>query len=204
MLVYASTTLRNTHFTFTSPVLFSTPTNIQMFFSSLPPPPIFEQGFFDTTSIMHTVEIEAVDVKPIVTGGGAAELRLKNVIVEMQQEIGYNATFETWWIPSESASRSPLWCAVRATLLTRHDLPAKEEDDVKAGALVKHVLTQPIYREDDAQRHLKRLLQDHLNRYSNASASGGIGSAKVHLSGQLVDFEQSILRGHLKALSTPL
>lgn len=33
-------------------------------------------------------------------------------------------------------SISKLWCAVRATLLTRHDLPEKEEDDAKAGKLV--------------------------------------------------------------------
>jgi hypothetical protein len=40
----------------------------------------------------------------------------------VQAAIGYDPEFSAWWVPSASASTSPLWKAVRAGLVTRAEV----------------------------------------------------------------------------------
>ena len=178
-------------------------------------------GFFDPTAVIHTVEVRAPRIDPVLSGGGSLgmELKLKSRLVEMQQAIGYDPEYQAWWIPSESVSRSPLWCAVRATLLCRHDLPATEGGDAEVGKRVMQALMQPIFREAEVQQFLKKLLEAQLGRYAAAAvafastrrgggggggaggAHGGNGAdAKISSSMRLIEFEQNILRGHVDAL----
>ena len=190
----------------------------------------FLQGFFDATSLLHTVEIEAPGIilastHPLASNSATSStddmeiLQLKRSLVNFFKEIGYDEEFNTWWIPNEALSKSPLLCAIRAMLMTKNDLKvllgrgdvqeAESDDEIQRIAeLMKH----PISLETEAKRKLGCMLQNHLRRYTPCSKQGPDGddcnapsgdatTTRIYVSRRLVGFEQNLLKGHLNAIS---
>jgi len=161
---------------------------------------LFERyGFFDKSSIIHTAEV----VVPRNVLAGENEQPWRCALVEKQADIGCDRDFDAWWVPDYRIEASPLYVAVRASLVTEAELFSKGDDGVDGSAL-----QQPILEEAAVRARLAELLEDHLSSYSTSLPSDAVELAAAQNRGsdvqiaalQLLIFEKALLQKQVKAL----
>ncbi|CAJ1360742.1 unnamed protein product [Effrenium voratum] len=110
-------------------------------------------GFFDSTSVIHTVEVEI----PLSTMLSDQEWRRDIIMAAAEQ--GYDEVFEAWWVPDFAVTGCPLWVAARAMFVDQKELPQGSLEEQRLA------LKRPIRREIDVRAWLAQILRQQLERY---------------------------------------
>ena len=164
---------------------------------------LVSSGFFDVSATVHTAEVvvpraELLDDKDTGNHGRKLERTRCGLLLE-QTGKGCDAEHNAWWVPDCNLETSPLYYAVRASLISDEEL--EERTDVNVSPL-----DSPIANEALVRSKVARLLQSHLDRFPTKLADDEAELLKSGLSTEvetalhILLFEKRLLTGAVHRL----